>query len=85
MPKCIIQIPFPGGSGKVPTGAIQFENDRPGLFLRGDSAIALRATILGLQQQLASHPDSAVGVLMFQLGQIADTIERDVMIPKEPT
>ena len=56
MPKHITQIPFPGGSGQVPTGAIQFENDWPGLFLREDSAIALRATILGLQQRLASHP-----------------------------
>jgi hypothetical protein len=80
MPKRIIQIPFPGGSGNVPTGAIQFENDWPGLFLRGDSAIALRGTILGLRQRLVSHPDPAIGALMFQLGQIADSIERDVMI-----
>ena len=83
MSKRITQIPFPGGSGQVPTGAIQFENDWPGLFLRGDSAIALRATILGLQQRLASHPDSAVGALLSQLSLIADTIERDVMFRKD--
>ena len=83
MAKSITQIPVPGGSGRVPTGAIQFQNDWPGLFLRGDSAIALRSTIRSLQERLASHPDSAVGALLSQLGQIAGTIEQDVMIRKE--
>jgi len=37
----ILQIPMRGGSGEVRTGAIQFENDWPGLFIRGDNAIVL--------------------------------------------
>lgn len=84
MSKRITQIPFPGSSGQTPTGAMQFENDWPGLFLRGDTAIALRSTIRGLQQRLASHPpDATVGALLLQLGQIADIIERDVMVREE--
>jgi hypothetical protein len=83
MPKRITQIPFPGGSGQVPTGAIQFRDDWPGLFLRGDSAIPLAGTIRSLQQRLVSHPDSVVDVLLRQLGQTADIIERDVQVREE--
>jgi hypothetical protein len=34
----ITAIPIPGGSGSTPTGAMQFQDDWPGLFLRGDDA-----------------------------------------------
>ena len=83
MQKRITQISLPGGSGRVPTGAVQFEDDWPGLFLRGDGAIALRCQILGLQQRLASHTDPIVGALLVQLRQIADIIEQDVMVRKD--
>ena len=83
MSKHITQIPFPGSSGAVPTGALQFQNDWPGLFLRGDSAGSLLSAIRGLQQRLGSHPDSTVGALLIQLGQVADIIERDVIVRKE--
>jgi hypothetical protein len=76
MSKHITQIPFPGSSGAVPTGALQFQNDWTGLFLRGDSASSLLSTIRGLQQRLGSHPDSTVGALLIQLGQVADIIEQ---------
>jgi len=76
----ITQIPFPGGSAQIPTGAIQFENDLPGLFLRGDNAIALAANIRGLQQRLSAHSDPIVGAVLFQIGQIADIIESDVKV-----
>jgi hypothetical protein len=79
----ITQIPFPGSSGKVPTGAIQFQDDWPGLFLRGDSAIALLSSIRGLQQRLADHPDTVVRAVLFQLNQIAEIIQQDVMVRGE--
>ena len=41
----ITKIPFPGGSGLTPTGAMEFEKDWPGLFIRGDSAIPLANAI----------------------------------------
>ena len=45
----ITQIPVPGNSGDTPTGAMQFQEDWPGLFIRGDDAIMLMSAI----QQLA--------------------------------
>lgn len=35
----ITKIPIEGGSGKIKSGAMQFKNDWPGLFLRGDDCI----------------------------------------------
>jgi hypothetical protein len=76
----ITQVPFPGGSGNVPSGALQFQNDWPGLFLRGDTAISLHSKIRGLEQRLANHPDAVVQACLFELKLIADTIERDVVV-----
>ena len=75
----ITQIPIPGGSGLVPTGAMQFQNDWPGLFLRGDKAIARLSQIRGLQKRLTNHPDPLVGIVLSQLNEIADIIQRDVI------
>jgi len=69
-----------GSSGETPIGAIQFENDWPGLFIRGDQAIALASRIRGLQERLANHPDAAAGACLIELGKIADLIERDVAV-----
>ena len=79
MPKRITHIPVPGGSGRAPTGAMQFRDDWPGLFLRGDQASSLASGIRGLQQRLADHSDPVVGAVLIQLGEIADIIERDVI------
>ena len=38
----INRIPVEGGSGKFPTGVVQFTNDWPGVFLRGDFCIFLK-------------------------------------------
>ena len=70
---------MPGSSGETPTGAIQFENDWPGLFIRGDQAAVLLSRIRGLQDRLASHPDVVVAAALIELGKIADLIERDVV------
>jgi hypothetical protein len=79
----ITQIPFPGGSGAIPTGALQFQNDWPGLFLRGDTAISHLAHIRNLQERLKNHPDSVVSISLIMLGQIADIIERDIVVRGE--
>ncbi len=76
----ILQIPMRGSSGETPTGAVQFENDWPGLFIRGDRAISLLSKIRGLQERLANHPDVVVAACLTELGKIADLIERDVVV-----
>lgn len=72
-----------GSSGETPTGAIQFENDWPGLFIRGDQAIVLSSRIRGLEERLANHPDVVVAAALLELGKIADLIERDVIIREQ--
>ncbi len=79
----ILQIPMPGSSGETPTGAIQFQNDWPGLFIRGDQEIVLLSRIRGLQKRLANHPDAVVAACLIELGKIADLIERDVVVRGE--
>jgi hypothetical protein len=79
----VLQIPMPGSSGETPTGAIQFKNDWPGLFIRGDQAIVLLSRIRGLQERLASHPDVVVAAALIELEKIADLIERDVVVRKD--
>ncbi|MGC9940678.1 MAG: hypothetical protein ABSE48_02520 [Verrucomicrobiota bacterium] len=76
----IIQIPLPCGSGLAPTGPVQFQNDWPGLFVRGDDAIFARAAIRRLQDQFGSHRDVAVANALNRLGRLADIIEREVMV-----
>ena len=59
---------------------MQFRDDWPGLFIRGDDAIFARAAIRQLQEHLASHPEVAVTNALHRLSQLADVIEREVMV-----
>ena len=80
MPAKMIQVSVPRGLEKVPTGAIQFKNDGPGLFIRSEDAFLLAATIRSLQQRHSARSDALVDALLTQLGQIADVIENDVIV-----
>lgn len=74
------QVPVEGGAGTFPTGAIQISNDWPGLFVRGDDAMALlfelRETLRSLQRV---SPDSGLGWRTTELMRI---IENDVLLPR---
>ena len=71
----ILQIPLPGGSGAAPTGAAQFRDDWPGLWLRGDEALALAAEIRRVQAVLRANKLPA---LTYHMNAVAALIERDV-------
>ena len=75
-----LQIPLPGGSGLVPTGAVQFQGDWPGLFLRGDDACGIADTIRQLQRKLVGATDPEVPKLLAILAHYAAMIERDVKV-----
>src|SRR5688500_3052313 len=77
----VTQIPLPGGSGRVPTGAMQFRDDWPGLFLRGDDATVLMGRIRVLAEKLGDHEDPVVWSTLANLTELADLIERDVIVP----
>ena len=79
----IIQIPLPGGSGRVPTGAIQFQDDWPGLFIRGDDALVLMARIRYLAKRLSPQSDPGIISVIFSLSKLADLIGRSVKVPGE--
>jgi len=81
--RLITRVPFPGGSGQTPTGAMQFEGDWPGLFIRGDAAIDLMCKIRALVERLGKQEDPVVGLALMRLQQIADLIERDVVVRRE--
>jgi hypothetical protein len=76
----VVQIPVPGGSARVPTGALQFRDDWPGLFVRGDDAIGLMVSIRHLADRLAGSDDSVVVSALSRLIGIANIIERDVVV-----
>ena len=78
----ITQIPLPGDSGRTPTGAMQFQDDWPGLFVRGDSAIPVLIAIRRLQTFLQNCEDLKVVSALSVLGSLADTIDRDVIVRK---
>ena len=74
------QIPLPGGSARVSTGAIQFQDDWPGLFVRGDDALGLLSAIRQLAARVEVHVDPVVALALARLQSVADIIERDVRV-----
>lgn len=75
-----LAIPLPGVSGRMATGAMQFQDDWPGLFVRGDDAISVLFAIRRLQAFLQSCEDMQVASALSVLGPLADTIDRDVIV-----
>lgn len=76
--KKIMHIPLPGSSGAVPTGALQFQNDWPGLFVRGDEAIPLAVKIRAMDKALENNDNVTVEAALIQLRRLAQIVEKDV-------
>jgi hypothetical protein len=76
----ITQIPLPGDSGRIPTGAMQFQDDWPGLFLRGDAAIPLMCCIRYLVENLGKQEDKGVMSCLAHLQALANMIEEHVVV-----
>ncbi len=76
----ITEIPVAGGSSRVPTGALAFRDDWPGLFVRGDDAIGVMVSIRYLAKSIVDNPDPGVAGALIRLSHIADIIERDVVV-----
>jgi len=74
------QIPLPGGSGVACTGPVQFQNDWPGLFVRGDHAMIITGAIRHLQKHLANETDEEVLESLERLIAIADIVERHLIV-----
>jgi uncharacterized protein (TIGR02996 family) len=73
-------LPAPPSVPRVETGAVQFGNDWPGLFLRGDNALDLGLWIRSRCELLAQHPDQTVADRLDRLKEYADLIEQKVRV-----
>ena len=71
-------LPAPADLPRVETGAVQFGNDWPGLFLRGDNALDLMLWIRSLCDLLEEHPDEMVADRLDCLKRYADLIDQTV-------
>jgi hypothetical protein len=59
---------------------MQFQDDWPGLFIRGDSAVSVMHAIRRLQKYLRNCEDLEVASALLILEPLADTIDRDVIV-----
>ena len=83
MSKQVTQIPYPGSSGQTPTGAMQFRDDWPGLFIRGQDCLRIAGWIRHFQKRLADDKDHRTRIGLQQLAEIADIIEREVIVRED--
>ena len=74
------RLPAPPETARVETGAVQFGDDWPGLYIRGDNAIHFMLCVRRLGCLLADHPNAEVAFTLHQLVCYADLVERDVIV-----
>jgi hypothetical protein len=87
-PSRVRVIPFPNGErDRVETGAVQFGNDWPGLFVRGDEAFDLTLQIEAIERFVNSLPDKVqteagmdMHLALATLKDLAETIRTDVIV-----
>jgi hypothetical protein len=73
-------LPAPVELTRVETGAVQFGDDWPGLFIRGDNAHSLLMAVRRLWESLADHANPAVADALDVLRRYAEIIARDVIV-----
>ena len=74
----ITKIPVRGGSGTTPTGAMQFEGDWPGLFIRGDHALRLLRELRELTE--IAKQQSKSPIVWMETEHIMQIIQQDVVV-----
>lgn len=79
-------LPEPAdGLGRVETGAVEFGNDWPGLFVRGDDAFGLAMSVTAVEDFVRSLPgeyqrDARIVIYLGQLSRLKQQILSDVMV-----
>ncbi|MBX9628326.1 MAG: hypothetical protein K2X82_31290 [Gemmataceae bacterium] len=84
-------VPFPNDAPRVETGAVQFGNDWPGLFVRGDEAFGLAHDIDTVGRFLDSLPGGisvgggwAVADARTNLRDLARVVRDEVTLAPHP-
>lgn len=78
---------LPEQRGRVETGAVQFGEDWPGLFIRGDNAFYYAILIRQILDRVRAHPinEMQTHVAVAELEGLATMIENDVIVkPPSP-
>jgi isoprenylcysteine carboxyl methyltransferase (ICMT) family protein YpbQ len=71
---------LPEQQERVETGAVQFGNDWPGLFIRGDDAFYYAHKIRVLCDQMRTSKDLSAIMAVVVLDSVARLIEEDVIV-----
>lgn len=77
----ITRLVIAEGAPRVPTGAVQFSDDWPGLFVRGDNAFALLLELKQILETLDAHEE--LNCPTYLVREIAQIIEQDVLLSPE--
>ncbi|MHC4215534.1 MAG: hypothetical protein ACYSWP_19410 [Planctomycetota bacterium] len=77
-------LPERGDNPRVETGAVQFGNDWPGLFIRGDNAAELMMHIRQIAKAVEEgcEKDLMLKLAMDNLLSIADEIDENVIVKR---
>jgi hypothetical protein len=73
------KIPYPDDP-RVETGAVQFGDDWPGLFLRGDEAIHLSFLVNSLIQSLSEDQKRLMQFEVNYLNSLISLIQNEVVV-----
>lgn len=63
-------IPYDNKTGRVETGAVQFGEDWPGLFIRGDNCMGYMMHVMTLEHALADNKEFHVQMALSSLRSI---------------
>lgn len=74
---------LPAAASRVESGAVQFGDDWPGLFLRGDECLFLIADLRRMFEQLGADRLAVLNVgTGIQIATLLELIEKDVIVPR---
>lgn len=74
----IQEIPIPGGSGRIKTGAMRFRGDWPGLFIRGDDCMGLFDKLNAAFKMAEDDPGEGLKLLRKILAKYLKIMKEDV-------
>jgi hypothetical protein len=81
IPSGVQVIPYPDTADRIETGAVQFGNDWPGLFVRCDNALDVAMAIEAIERFVGNGGASAeLDNALSSLRWIAEIVRRDVIV-----
>ena len=73
---------YPSQNPRVETGAVQFGDDWPGLFVRGDNAMLVAAAIDAVLENVRPEAIREIGQYTVILSELAEMIRFNVIVDR---